>query len=167
MNGITDYIESVEFANRANLANDFRTFIRALSLDDARNRLFETARGAGAAETLLDRVRRLCSAQSSIEFENPYDAALAAYMHVLYYVDPTVAFEAARTVSDAPRLWWAEFVARTILRASELRTLVHGDAEAVNVSSDAVETLQRTTPENIAAFWRLGERPPLMIVAGN
>jgi hypothetical protein len=111
-----EYIESLEFASKTNLANNFRMFVRALALDGAQARLFALAQLGDHAQSILSRVKYLAEVRSDLEYENPGDSALATYLRVLYYASPRLALEAAVLVADAPRLWWADFVSRAILR---------------------------------------------------
>lgn len=111
-----EYVEGLEFASRTNLANDFRTFVRALELDDTQERLCAVASFGENGQRILERVQSLTSVQSDLNYENPSDSALATYLRVLYFTNSPLTFHAAKIVADAPRLWWAEFVATLILR---------------------------------------------------
>jgi hypothetical protein len=110
------YIESPQFAAMVNVANDVRTFTRALDLDETQRRLYRLALLDENSERILERIGSLLAQRSDITYENPGDVPLATYLRVLYYTKAELAFSSAQAVADAPRLWWAEYLARSILR---------------------------------------------------
>jgi|SRR5579883_280960 len=113
---IFGYIEGLPFAATVNVANDFRTFVRALDLDETQRELNRLAALGETSGLIGERIEALLSDRSDIRYENPHDASLATYLRVLFYNQSPLAARWALAVVDAPRLWWAEYVARTILK---------------------------------------------------
>ena len=110
-------IESYEFAARINIASSRKIFLLALSTDPAFHKLAEMIReAADSSDRVLKRIKSLTEMQFDYRYENPFDAALAAYAWALAKESiPSHARIAAELLISARQTWWAREVASMIL----------------------------------------------------
>lgn len=114
---VMNEIESQAFAARVMVASSNKVFFAALSSDTAfRNLASDLETNRGDAGRVLTRLRNLATTQINYRFQNPHDAALAAYAWALEGVDQGLGSVAAELVLSAPQIWWARQVATTILQ---------------------------------------------------
>lgn len=124
-------IESAAFAARFGLASDFAMAKRILARDPSVKGLQQELRDApadGVVLVVLERVLRLTRAQVDYRYENPHDAALAAYIWALNEDDARIGAVAAEIVLNARQLWGArrlaaEILERSVTAPSETRTV--------------------------------------------
>jgi hypothetical protein len=155
VNELFEQIESAAFAARANIANTFRSFIRALAIDSAQRGLYLLASEAANAEHVFSRVENLLRHDSELTFENPHDTALAAYLHILFYARSELTLQAAKLIADAPRLWWAEMVARIILQNQQMIALSSSHVKTESLASPAAPTTKQLLPGEGVSFFSL------------
>lgn len=114
---ILPVIESHEFAARLNVASDFNTFSAAMAAEES----FQAMRRELAlADRIAERVLELLRRRVDVRYENPWDAAIAAYLLALCTSKPELAELVAANVLQASQLWWATKIARHVV--SEQRT---------------------------------------------
>jgi hypothetical protein len=108
LKGVMQAIEGHQFAAEVNLASGSFAFYRSLK----NHRLFLELAGlvkeSGAREAIAARLVELSSKQIELQYENPFDAAMTAYLTVLDEADNLETLAgAAEAVSKAPNCWWA------------------------------------------------------------
>ena len=104
-------IESHEFAARVNVASDFGTFAAAMEAHEA----FADARQPAYAARIAQRALELIRRRVDIRYENPWDAALAAYILLLLHTSRGLARVVSAGVLQLPQLWWASKLARHVV----------------------------------------------------
>jgi hypothetical protein len=114
-------IESPDFAARVNMASTRSVFVSILTSDDAYLKLIRKIREdeRGIAAT-IERIKILASAVIDPQYENPYDAALSAYMWAVHTIDPDFERVAAERTSKAPKLWWAFRISAMLLKTDQV-----------------------------------------------
>ena len=118
MNGLEQLfrvIESHEFSAAANVASNFKTFIRALRSDSTVEQLGALLRDAPARVKVCDRALALADDTGEEGYEHPWDTALATYLWLLAGQDAALASVAAAKIVAAPRCWWAKKMAEVVL----------------------------------------------------
>jgi hypothetical protein len=117
---VMSLIESQHFAAEVNMAASSNMFDRGLRNHHLFRDLAEHMKKGREREEVFRRVLDLSRRPIQSEFENPFDAALAAYLIALDTEDPGMAAIAAETVWKAPNCWWAaEHSARLLAEAKE------------------------------------------------
>ena len=114
-------IESPEFAAYANVASDFRTFVRAVSKHDAPQTLRKALHAPAQRLAVLRRVHALVRQDIDARYENPWDTALTVYLLLMSVQDLALAHLAAGEVMHAPQCWWAMKMARHLLLERQTR----------------------------------------------
>jgi len=127
------YIESREFAVRVNVASDYSTFLEALWSNPVTAALAALAAQPEHQDRILRRIQDLAALEPDSRYENPHDAAMAAYLLVLSTRSPVTARIAAFAVEEAPRTWWAKRLAQSML--SPRRSVSEADTTIYEVSS--------------------------------
>ncbi len=126
LNAAMEAIESYGFAAEVNLASGSLLFHDALRKHHLVSELLENLKLHGATETLLKRISHLSARQIHLDFENPHDVALAAYLTALELYDLDSASLGAEAVGHARNCWWAAEVSRRILqRPKAIREAPH------------------------------------------
>jgi hypothetical protein len=112
-------IEGPQFAAEVNLAAGFEAFHRSIQSHSLFRDLAGLMKDHPAVfKTVLVRLNDLSRKPIRMQYENPYDSAMAAYLMAADGVDPEVAAVAAEAVSKAPNCWWASQVSSGIARAA-------------------------------------------------
>jgi hypothetical protein len=109
-------IEAHAFAAMVNLASNFKTFLRILVAQPEVQALLAAAKGADGtiiADVLL-RLLHLTGRPFDPRYEHPDDAAMAAYLVVLYLRSEDLADIGAAAVLQCQQCWWARRVAERI-----------------------------------------------------
>jgi len=124
LQNVMDSIEGHQFAAEANLAAGFDAFHRGLQNHLLFRELSDLMRDdAVALKTVLVRLIELSQTPIRMQYENPFDSAMAAYLMAVEGVDPEVAAVAAEAVSKAPNCWWASQISSRIAISADLRRL--------------------------------------------
>lgn len=119
---ICQQIESPLFAGRVNLVGGFRAFLDALSQEQGVQKLLGTPLNRRTAEELLRRVLQLIGQRIDPRYENPFDAALSAYLWVLNATYPDLALIGTELILAAPNCWWANKLAMQILAGRTIKS---------------------------------------------
>lgn len=142
--GLLREIEGHPFSARVNVASGFPIFIQGLLLEDSVTELISESADREVALRVLRRVVSLSLMATDPQYENPFDASLAAYLWVLFSRHRDLARIGAESILRSPNLWWSKRVRDLILGAqpneeratatqqSEIRT---GRAREANVST--------------------------------
>jgi len=143
VSAIVDEIESQEFDSLVGVASGRRTFFRAMEgTDQFRALVGFLALAPGASEAILDRIRLLAGLRVDPRYENPKDAALAAYCWGLTKANREYGRVAAEIIAEAPQTWWAREVSGFVLHdefqssGATSETFTHVWNEAVNLLVD-------------------------------
>ena len=113
-----DQIESRAFAVEANLASGASDFIEAVSSNPAFVALSEEEKqNPYVSGVVLQRIQLLANLKVDYRYENPHDAALAAYAWLLFQNAPRLATIAAAILIEARQVWWARHAARYMLES--------------------------------------------------
>jgi hypothetical protein len=107
-------IESPRFAAEVNLASSLPVFDRILRSLRPFRRANELMIATGADRTIYDRLKMLVTRPTDPKIENPYDAALAAYVRLLDTFDSAFVSAATRDVATCPNCNWARVVAEEL-----------------------------------------------------
>lgn len=123
LQNVMETIEGHQFAAEVNLAAGFDAFHRGLQNHSLFGELADLIKDPGALKTVLVRLIELSRKPIRMQYENPFDSAMAAYLMAVDGVDPEVAAVAAEAVSKAPNCWWASQVSTGIEISAGLRRL--------------------------------------------
>jgi len=151
-----EWIESETFCYRANLASGGEQFIQVIGSDPRVRELATTARKQrDQAARITQRVLQITCRAVDYRYENPYDAALCAYLFVLRAVHPDLARLAATAVRRAENCWWSAFFARTLLMETPV------DAAVVNEKTkiEGTRFSTRTPDQVVLGEFGLLDRP--------
>lgn len=113
MNDFFSYVESIDFRTRVSALNNLASFARALDSShifiEARNIYLSSPQQS--LEAIQSRINSHITPlnASQMQFLHPYDAAIAAYLYLLYKVDPANAKTTASLVGsqNLSNIWWA------------------------------------------------------------
>jgi hypothetical protein len=109
-------IESHEFAVRAGLASDLRTFFDAVRQEKSVQYLLsQGTQEQDVVRQLLDRINDLAHRSIDIRYSNPWDAALTAYLWIIHLLDDEWVSLAAKSILQSANTWWAARYAESIL----------------------------------------------------
>jgi len=146
MDELFEAIESDRFSSIVNVASDFRQFIRALMATPEVRQLFDAKSVPEAVWRVFERALELVGRNIDPEYENPWDAALAAYLLFLMAGDVTLGSVAAAAVLKCPNCWWSRKVAETKKAFYQFHSTAHNVYEwpegARTVSANSVSTGQ-------------------------
>lgn len=108
-------VEGSDFSARVNVASDFETFRRALTLDPTFRDVTLLIKDDCAPLQITARVFCLCAQTVDLRYENPSDAAIAAYVLILSKHEPYLARLAAAVAQATQNGFWANRVAEFVL----------------------------------------------------
>ena len=137
-------LESHEFAAAVNVASDFRTFAAAVEAHETFADARQPAHAARIAQRALELIRR----RADVRYENPWDAALAAYILLLLHTDRGLARLISAAVIQLSHLWWASKLARHIVHGSRTES-----SDGIHQFGDAAETAARTLGSTELVVW--------------
>lgn len=108
-------IESPYFSGHINIASRFADVASLLAQQKPVRVLMTYAEEPREAAELLVHVVNLCKRSFDVRYENPWDAALTAYLWILQQKHPEFAGLAAERIAHATHTWWAGKLARHLL----------------------------------------------------
>jgi len=120
---VMEAIEGHQFAAEVNLAAGLDAFYRAIQNHSLFRDLADLVKDPGALKTVLVRLIELSRKPIRMQYESPFDSAMAAYLMAVEGVDPEVVAVAAEAVSKTPNCWWASQVSSGIAVSANLRRL--------------------------------------------
>ena len=147
-------VEGHRFGAEVNLAAGLHGFYRATQNHPLFRDLADLMKDPGALKTVLVRLIELSRKPIRMQYENPFDSAMAAYLMAADGVDPEVAAVAAETVSKAQNCWWASQVSSGIAVSVSLRRLGVPSAPLV-----------RSAVPNVVAGGEIGRVPHVKLNA--
>jgi hypothetical protein len=107
-------IESPDLSAQLNVVSGYKQFSRALASSPQVQALLVEARSSGGSGELIPRIRALLRAECDPACETPHDVALAAYLWVLWQLDPGAAASLAKAVQAAGG-WWSRKLAEQLM----------------------------------------------------
>jgi hypothetical protein len=130
---LTEVMQTIEqdrFSAEVNLAAGTKAFRRGLRSHPLVHELAEFAKDPQSRREIAERISTLSRAQTDARYENPFDAALSAYLTVLGdTAEPDSIAEAASAVASAQNCWWAVGISREML----MRTAATGHLRSTPV----------------------------------
>lgn len=113
---IFEHIESVHFAIDFTVLSGFKVFQRALEENSMVQQLIDDMKRYPTHNNrVLERLIVLLQADHPAEFQHPDDIAISAYLFGLNKADPYLGLNVAEKLSSFHNLWWAHYVAESIL----------------------------------------------------
>ncbi len=110
-------VESHEFAAMLNIASSFKVFLGAASKELVTKELVKQLQDSPENIWLVfKRAVDLSRNEINLEYENPWDTALAVYLWALSMVNLEIAQTAAGFVIQAENGWWATKFANLLLQ---------------------------------------------------
>ena len=117
-------IEGHQFAAEVNLAAGFDGFLHVVqNYSLIRGIVDQMRESQSVLKTVFKHLAVLAANPIQVQYENPGDSAMAAYLLAIETIDPEAALPAAEAVSLAPNCWWASRVCSRILASASLRRL--------------------------------------------
>jgi hypothetical protein len=110
-----DQIESERFSATLNVVSGLKQFVRGLSSAVEIQELLASARSDMDHGVVAGRFDQVATRETDLSYENPWDVALAAYLHVLNQVDPNRAAICSERALHLPNGWWSTKIADEIL----------------------------------------------------
>jgi hypothetical protein len=115
-------IEGYRFSAFANLASDFRTFLRILADQPEVKALQDDLESESVLPKVFGRLLELADCPVEGENEHPADAALAAYLWLLSSKSSNLAEIAAETILKRKHCWWSHKMAEQVQKATQLHS---------------------------------------------
>lgn len=158
-------IEAPLFSAEVNLASGSKGFYQTLRRHPLVKALREQLCSHDVATALVRRVHQLSKVETDEGYENPYDAAMTAYLTALEDTNRDLAAAAARSVAKLENCWWAaETSAR--LRPIEPVFIYSTPSEVIEIPSHLIiggtstetyeEPARKGTPFNFAPVRLVG-----------
>jgi hypothetical protein len=113
-----DAIESDRFAAAVNVANNLKTFLRALAQEQEVRELAELMESQEGRRAVSERAVTLASTPVAQGYEHPVDAALAAYVWLLSVCHDELLKAAVAAVGQAQQCWWSRKIAERAMSAA-------------------------------------------------
>ena len=120
---VMETIEGHRFAAEVNLAAGFEAFSGGIQNHLLFRDLADRMKDQSVLKIALRRLSELARKPIRMQYENPSDSAMAAYLMAVQRVDPEVAAVAAEAISKTPNCWWASQVSSRIAASASLRRL--------------------------------------------
>jgi len=143
-----DLIESDEFRTDANLATDYRMFIRCLLNSEPERSLVAELASPTAKARVLERVKRLCGVATDVRYEHPWDVAISAYLIALSRAAPSIAMIAAVTASRCNQTWWTRHVIQDMSTVS----VISPPSSATKAVGERRPTRTTSSKTNVISF---------------
>lgn len=144
-------IELHRFSGEVNLAAGTKTFRRSLRNHALFRELADLAKEPHVRTKIAERVATLSRAEIDAKYENPFDAALSAYLTVLGdTAEPEVVIEAASAAASAPNCWWTVGISRELL----IRAVATGHVQSAHVWAVDTSVLMSGWKETLAENYR-------------
>ncbi len=118
LSSLVAYLESAEFDAAMNLFSGFRSFYAALRDNSQVAELVKLIEQSDEArQSLITRIQVLLDeGDANLDYANPHDATLAAYLYVLEQGKHGLLRETLEYLAQLPTLWWARRVADELLQ---------------------------------------------------
>jgi hypothetical protein len=148
LNEVMERIEQTRFSTELNIASGVSVFLRILRGHELFVQLVDLARESPfVRDSLFTRIEEIAQAKIDLNYENPFDVALSAYLIVLERTaDRNVAGQAAKVANEAPKLGWARGIAREIMerllpkQKAEAGSSISGLARALMTMGEALKS---------------------------
>lgn len=128
-------IEGNHFAAEVNLASGSVAFDRGLRSHPLFHELAESVRGAQGRDLVIARLEELARKPIDFKYENPYDAAMTAYLTALSQVErPELLEDVVEAVLKTPNCWWAREISTRLQADIARRRAANGLMETGAVS---------------------------------
>lgn len=109
-------IEDHKFAAELNLASGLKSFTKGLRDHELFGELVHLAKEPAGAKEIARHVVQLSAQSIDTQYENPFDAALSAYLTAIGdFVEPETLTMAAEAALSAKNCWWASNIASGLL----------------------------------------------------
>ncbi len=112
-------LESDPFSATLNVVSGLKQFVRALSSAVEVQEWLASVQSGMDLGLVAERFDQVAARETDPGNENPWDVALAAYLHVLNQVDPKRAAVCAERALTYPNCWWSTKIAGNILSGHE------------------------------------------------
>ena len=110
-----DQIEGERFSATLNVVSGLKQFVRGLSSAVEVQELLASVRSGTDPGIVAGQFDQVAARETDPAHENPWDVALAAYLHVLNQVDANRAAICAERALNFPNGWWSTKIADEIL----------------------------------------------------
>ncbi len=148
---LTRAIEQHRFSAEVNLAAGTKAFRRGLRHHELFRELADLANEPQVRSEIAERVAMLSHAEIDATYENPFDAALSAYLTVLGdTAEPEVVIEAASAATSAPNCWWTVGISRELL----MRAVATGHVQSPQVGYVDTSVLIPAWKDTLAESYR-------------
>jgi hypothetical protein len=154
-------VESPQFYAFVNVANNLKTFVRALTMHPAVQHLWRQIDDPRVGSAIFSRTIQIANQPAPTGSEHPLDAALAAYLYLLAACDQEVALIAANNVVDHGQLWWARKIAQGIKEGANSRSntsvkvFLSSNSQPVDYTAHAGKALTVGLPKVVGAWKHL------------
>ena len=152
MQQVFNDIESEGFRAHVNLASDYHVFSRLVFETEAARRLSQLLDEAGNRKLLLDRIHQLTGTEVDDRFENPWDAALATYVLVMFRKHMLFGQLAVVAARRARQKWWLAQTLARLPSGSQYPSSAEGSSgpeperEPARVASNASDSVLAPDP---------------------
>lgn len=122
MDQLFEAIESHRFSAVVNVASDFNHFLQALASTPEFRNLLVSPSAPDARARVLERLLEVAAREIDPAYENPWDAALAAYLYRIWRTDKSQALIAANRVLSCANCWWSQKLAQELVASAPWNT---------------------------------------------
>jgi hypothetical protein len=141
MDELLEAIESHRFSAMVNLASDYDHFVQAVVSMPEYKRLSSEVQDRNSAWRVFLRMVQISTSEFDPDFENPWDAALAAYLLLLNSTSHVLGAVAAEVALTCPNCFWAR----------KLATRIKASLRASSASYDVYRLISERSPAALQA----------------
>ncbi len=118
MDELLEAIEGHRFSAVVNVASDLNHFLQALASTPEFRKLLVLLSARDDRARVLERLLEVAARAVEPAYENPWDAALTAYLYLIWRTDKRQALIAANRVLSCANCWWSEKLAQELVASA-------------------------------------------------
>ncbi|MGO9923934.1 MAG: hypothetical protein ACLQIB_55710 [Isosphaeraceae bacterium] len=122
MDELLEAIEGHRFSAVVNVASDLNHFLQALASTPEFRKLLGLLSAPDTREKVLERLLEVAAREIDRAYENPWDAALTAYLYLIWRTDKRQALVAANRILSCANCWWSQKLAQELAASAAWNT---------------------------------------------
>jgi len=122
MDELFEAIEGHRFSAVVNVASDLSHFLQAIASTPEFRKLLASLSAPDARAGVLERLLQVAAREIDPAYENPWDAALTAYLYLIWRTDKRQALIAANRVLSCANCWWSQKLAQELVASAPWNT---------------------------------------------
>jgi len=122
MDELFEAIEGHRFSAAVNAASDLNHFLQAVDSTPEFRKLLVLLPASDARARVQERLLEVAATKIDRAYENPWDAALTAYLYLLWKTDKRQALIAANRLLSCVNCWWSQKLAQELVASAPWNT---------------------------------------------